>query len=156
MTILRELRIRKGLTVREVTGSVGISDSYLSGVETGHAKNPSRAILYALAKYYGRELQDIMDEHGKLKDGDPKYKTFKKPVAVQVGDLFNRVSELERRVSFLTEVVQYLSEVETMNSLRVPKSVVGGRINKSPLVVTPKLDRHTSGIDPKNLPTPVL
>ena len=49
---LNELRRTRGLTLREVERSTGISNAYLSQIETGKIVNPTIRIVQALADFY--------------------------------------------------------------------------------------------------------
>ena len=63
---LRELRVQRGLSLREVERiSVGeISSSHLSQVENGKISQPSLIFLRALGKVYNRSLADLLNELG--------------------------------------------------------------------------------------------
>lgn len=113
MTILRELRVKKGLTTREVKTAIGISDSYISQLETGNAKNPSITSLFAIASFYGVTLEDILDDKGKLKEGDPRYKKRQTSVDTQVHNLAERVAALEKVIISLKSDVDILTEIFT-------------------------------------------
>lgn len=56
----KECRDQKGATLEEAANSIGISVSYLSKIENGHA-NVSYEILEKLAQYYGESLLYFFD-----------------------------------------------------------------------------------------------
>lgn len=64
MKILKELRERSGLTLRQVEEATSISNSYLSQLETGKIKSPSAHALYLLAKLYGTNIETLLVESG--------------------------------------------------------------------------------------------
>lgn len=68
---LKDLRIRKGLRLRDVEEATEVSNSYLSQVENGKRNPPHPDILRKLASVYGVSLNDLMVEAGYL---DPKVK----------------------------------------------------------------------------------
>lgn len=56
---IRELRSRKGETLKETSRGVDLSVSYLSDIERGRTK-PSLQTLEALARYFGMSLTDLL------------------------------------------------------------------------------------------------
>ncbi|WP_440707930.1 helix-turn-helix domain-containing protein [Herbiconiux sp. YIM B11900] len=56
---LREARTKRGLSLRSVAQSLGVSASLISQVEIGKTQ-PSVATLYALASYLGVSLDDLV------------------------------------------------------------------------------------------------
>lgn len=62
---LRELRQRVKLSLREVEQKVGVSNSYLSQVETGQ-RRPGTNVLKRLAPLYGVSVKDLLERAGHL------------------------------------------------------------------------------------------
>ncbi|MDO8751703.1 MAG: helix-turn-helix transcriptional regulator [Dehalococcoidia bacterium] len=62
---LRELRQRVRLSLREVEQKVGVSNSYLSQVETGQ-RRPGTNVLKRLAPLYGVSVRDLLELAGHL------------------------------------------------------------------------------------------
>ena len=60
---LRKLRAR---TLREVEKATGISNAYLSQLETGKAEKPSPHLLQKLAEYYEVPYEVLMEAAGYL------------------------------------------------------------------------------------------
>ena len=52
-TVIRELRATKQLTQADLAKRAKIARGYLAGIEAGHRKNPSLAVLQRLAKALG-------------------------------------------------------------------------------------------------------
>lgn len=67
MKILRELRERSGLTLRQVEQATQISNSYLSQLETGKINTPSAQSLYVLSKLYAVDVETLLIEAGMVK-----------------------------------------------------------------------------------------
>ncbi len=65
---LRQFRMLKGLSLRDVEDSVGVSNAYLSQLERGHAKNPSPRKLELLAKEYSVSYSELLRLAGYLGD----------------------------------------------------------------------------------------
>ncbi len=57
--ILKDLRIRKGLTLRALAKEVGLSPAYLNQIENG-VKIPSFKTLKKLASYYNLEVKELV------------------------------------------------------------------------------------------------
>lgn len=58
--LLVDARRVKGVSLREVERNTGISNAYLSQIETGTIQEPSPHKLHALAEYYGIEYDTLM------------------------------------------------------------------------------------------------
>ena len=71
---LKSLRLKQGLTLREVEAKTGVSNAYISQLETGKVKQPSPSNLYKLADLYQVTYEELME-----KAGYPVPKATKKP-----------------------------------------------------------------------------
>lgn len=63
-TYLRSLRDSRGLTLREVEDKSGISNAFLSQIESGKVKQPSPSMLYKLAELYHVPYEILMERAG--------------------------------------------------------------------------------------------
>ncbi len=63
-TLLADARKRKRLTLRAVQEAVGISNAYLSQLETGKVQSPSPIVLHKLSELYGLPYATVMQEAG--------------------------------------------------------------------------------------------
>ena len=97
MTILKELRIVAGITLREVEDRIGVSNAYLSQLETGKIKKPSASVLNKLAKLYNVSLDFLLDESGKTGNQS----------------IFERVMNLEEKVKNLETLITQLNKPTT-------------------------------------------
>jgi transcriptional regulator with XRE-family HTH domain len=52
----------KGLTLRDVERATGVSNAYLSQIETGTIKEPGFTTVATLLKFYGIEVSDLLEE----------------------------------------------------------------------------------------------
>lgn len=68
---LKFARKVKNKTLREVENEVGISNAYLSQLETGKIKEPGFFVLIKLVYYYNLDVKDMIDF--KIKNGVKKY-----------------------------------------------------------------------------------
>ena len=61
---LKEARLRARMSLRDVEKATGISNGYLSQLESDHVKQPSPHHLYRLAEVYGRDYAELMEAAG--------------------------------------------------------------------------------------------
>jgi HTH-type transcriptional regulator, competence development regulator len=62
--LLADARKRRKLTLRAVQDAVGISNAYLSQLETGKVRSPSPVVLHKLSELYGLSYATVMQEAG--------------------------------------------------------------------------------------------
>ncbi len=67
-TLLADLRVAKGLTLRQVERATDrdVSNAYLSQLEQGKIRQPSPTILHRLAAVYGVPYEALMEKAGYL------------------------------------------------------------------------------------------
>jgi transcriptional regulator with XRE-family HTH domain len=68
---LREVRLRRGISVRELARRLGVSASLISQVETGRAR-PSVRTLYAVANELGISLDELLFSDARATGGGPE------------------------------------------------------------------------------------
>lgn len=95
MKILKELRERAGLTLRQVEEATQISNSYLSQLETGKINSPSAQSLYILSKLYGVSVETLLIEAGLVKSVNVESVIMKPSIESRVEKLESRVKALE-------------------------------------------------------------
>ena len=66
---LRDVREALGLKLREVEEAAGVSNAYLSQLETGKVERPSPSILHKLAAVYNVSYEQLMEKAGYLHKG---------------------------------------------------------------------------------------
>ena len=62
--LLKEARERKGVTLRAVQDTTGVSNPYLSQIESGKVQHPSPSVLNKLATLYGISYASVMKAAG--------------------------------------------------------------------------------------------
>lgn len=67
---IKELRLTKGLSLRQVEKKTGISNAYLSQLENSKIEKPSPHILHKLAKIYDASYETLMKLAGYIKKKD--------------------------------------------------------------------------------------
>jgi transcriptional regulator with XRE-family HTH domain len=60
-TMVKELRATRGLSQRELAKLAGITNPYITLIETGQRKNPSLAVLKKLAKALGVPVTTLLE-----------------------------------------------------------------------------------------------
>jgi transcriptional regulator with XRE-family HTH domain len=100
-TYIKSLRQEKGLTLREVEAATGISNAYLSQLESGKIKQPSPSNLFKLAELYGIPYESLMEKVGYPAPKPNPEIQRKEPAAV-----LNRLGKLTEEEE--TELVDYL------------------------------------------------
>ncbi len=68
-SLLASLRQRKNLTLRDVERETGVSNAYVSQIETDKIKAPSPIVLHKLAALYGVQYRDL-DEGSRISGTD--------------------------------------------------------------------------------------
>ena len=68
---LKKLRARKGVSLKKVEEVTGISNAYLSQLETGKRRRlPTPDRLIALADYYNASIKELLKKAGYHEEGD--------------------------------------------------------------------------------------
>jgi len=67
---LRAVRERKGFSIRQLASLAGVSNAYLSQIETGQRGIPSPDIIKKLAKPLGLKYEDLLAAAGYLERND--------------------------------------------------------------------------------------
>jgi HTH-type transcriptional regulator, competence development regulator len=62
--LLADARKRKRLTLRAVQDAIGISNAYLSQLETGKVQSPSPIVLHKLSELYRLPYATVIQEAG--------------------------------------------------------------------------------------------
>lgn len=56
---LKDLRVKKGSSLRKVESETGVKNAHLSQIERGEIKQPSEELLEKLARYYNVDLEEL-------------------------------------------------------------------------------------------------
>ncbi|HUN47964.1 MAG TPA: helix-turn-helix domain-containing protein [Stellaceae bacterium] len=113
---LRQIRTERGMTLKQMAESLGVSPAYLSALEHGRRGRPAHPMVVALCA----QLNIIWDEADELirlaKLSHPR-------VTVDTAGLAPQATEL---ANLLAERIRKLSPEEIERMLAVLKSAVGG------------------------------
>ena len=102
--LLADLRMAKGLSLREVEDATGsaVSNAYLSQLENGRIKKPSPNVLHSLAEVYMVPYEALMEKAGYLLPSRDGEKRRKRLAAFAIDDLtVEEEEELLRYLAFL-------------------------------------------------------
>jgi transcriptional regulator with XRE-family HTH domain len=60
---MKELRLKKGMSLQEVADKVAASKAHIWDLETNRSKNPTMELVIALAKCFGVSVADLVGEN---------------------------------------------------------------------------------------------
>lgn len=66
---LKNLRLKRGYSINELSDRSGVSKSYLSYIERGIQKNPSLQVLSKLANTLDTNVEELLDNNHTVIDG---------------------------------------------------------------------------------------
>jgi transcriptional regulator with XRE-family HTH domain len=145
--ILTEGRDRKKLTLRDVQSATGISNAYLSQLETGKIANPSPHFLQKLSELYGLQYEVVMAAAGyALSSGSAKdlflsHKSTDKEFVRRLG------ADIEAERTEGRNLRAWLDEAEIRPGDSIPRMITEG-LEKSRyigLAMTPAYFESASG-----------
>ena len=67
---MKELRVKKGLSLQDVADKVGASKAHIWDLETGRSKNPTMELIIGLAKCFGVSVADLLGENPSDENGE--------------------------------------------------------------------------------------
>jgi transcriptional regulator with XRE-family HTH domain len=108
-SFLAATRRAKGLSLREVEGKTGISNAYLSQLETGKIREPSPVTLHKLAETYSTSYANLLHVAGYPVPGRGE-KALSGGLAARIGPV---TTEEEKA---LTEYLEFLRAKRTRGS----------------------------------------
>ena len=82
---LAAARSRKGLSLRAVEAATGISNAYLSQLETGKIREPSPSNLHKLGELYGVSYATLLELAGHPVPGGEARRRSKSGIAARLG-----------------------------------------------------------------------
>lgn len=85
--LLADARKRKGLTLRSVQGQVGVSNAYVSQLETGKINEPSPHVLYKLSRLYKVSYWTLMKDAGYPVPKEVRQPTWKTRLVSRIGSI---------------------------------------------------------------------
>jgi transcriptional regulator with XRE-family HTH domain len=117
---LRQIRAERGMTLKQMAESLGVSSAYLSALEHGRRGRPAHPMVVALCA----QLNIIWDEADELVDlarrSHPR-------VTVDTAGLAPQATEL---ANLLAERIRKLSPAEIERMLAILKAAPGARLRR--------------------------
>jgi transcriptional regulator with XRE-family HTH domain len=83
--LLADARARRKLTLRAVQEAVGISNAYLSQLETGKVRSPSPVVLHKLSELYELPYATVMEIAGYPSPQNVQTGSTDSPLAARIG-----------------------------------------------------------------------
>ncbi len=107
--LLADARARRKLTLRAVQEAVGISNAYLSQLETGKVRSPSPVVLYKLSELYDLPYATVMEAAG-----------YPSPQNVKAASIENRLAARVGKTTLEEEdaIVEYLRFIRSQRNRR--------------------------------------
>lgn len=105
--LLREKRLAKGLTLRKFAEQIGVSPTYVSGVENGTLPPPTFERIEAISKLLEVPVDELMEHAGRW-DDMAKQKVEERPEFVR---LFRAVKDLSpEQIEQVTKLASQIGE----------------------------------------------
>jgi transcriptional regulator with XRE-family HTH domain len=107
--LLADARARRKLTLRAVQETIGISNAYLSQLETGKVQSPSPVVLHKLSELYELPYATVMEVAG-----------YPLPQNVKAGSTDNRLAARMGKTTPEEEdaIVEYLRFIRSQKNRR--------------------------------------
>jgi HTH-type transcriptional regulator, competence development regulator len=105
--LLADARERRKLTLRAVQEAVGISNAYLSQLETGKVQSPSPIVLHKLSELYDLPYTTVMELAGYPLPQNVKGGSANKRLAARIGETTPEEEDA---------IVEYLRFIRTQRS----------------------------------------
>lgn len=69
---MKELRLKKGMSLQDVADKVGASKAHIWDLETARSRNPTMELVIALAKCFGVSVADLVGENPSGENENPR------------------------------------------------------------------------------------
>lgn len=95
---IRELRLKKGVTQRELAKALGVSPAYLSALENGKRGRPSWPLVQGIITYFGAIWDDAEEIETLARLSHPKVTIDTSRLSPKATEVANRLSETIQRL----------------------------------------------------------
>ncbi len=116
---LRRVRMVKNASLREVEKATGISNAYLSQLESGNATKPSPHILHKLAQFYEVPYTSLMQTAGYLEGAKAAENESSVPTSIQAVLMAAKLTEEE--TAMVADYIEYLRSRQKKEKPDAPK-----------------------------------
>ena len=124
---IRELRRRRGITLKQLAGALELSPAYLSALEHGHRGLPTPALIVQICEYFNLIWDDYEEMHRLARLSHPRVVVDTRGLAPAATELANLMAE---RIGALDEatIAAVRRQLEAVPAaLRAPKRRRGRR-----------------------------
>lgn len=124
---IRELRRRRGITLKQLAGALELSPAYLSALEHGHRGLPTPALIVQICEYFNLIWDDYEEMHRLARLSHPRVVVDTRGLAPAATELANLMAE---RIGALddTTITAIRRQLEAVPAaLRGPKRRRGRR-----------------------------
>ena len=124
---VRELRRKRGITLKQLAGALELSPAYLSALEHGHRGRPTPAFIVQICEYFNLIWDDYEEMHRLARLSHPRVVVDTRGLSPEATELANLMAE---RISALddTTITTIRRQLEAAPAeLRRPKRRRGPR-----------------------------
>jgi transcriptional regulator with XRE-family HTH domain len=111
---IRELRRKKGVTLKQMAGALELSPAYLSALEHGHRGRPTPALVVQICEYFHLIWDDYEEMHRVARLSHPR-------VVVDTSGLSPEATEIANLLAERIEHLQPLAIKTIRDTLRAAK-----------------------------------
>lgn len=131
---LRQLRVDKGISQRELADLSGFSNAEISKIESGGRKKPSTALLKAMAPHLGISYEVLMNKAGYLEEvvihtGYTEH-IFKDDDG-SLADIVRKVKEMQRADSDWANIAYRVSRELSREDMEAIKAIASSLLRKA-------------------------
>ena len=106
---IRQLRVDKGISLRDFAGMIGIDYTYLSKIENGKVDPPSEDRIRVIARELGENEEDLLGMAGKFSSDQIRKVVEEHP---EVGKLLRRIQSRQLTSNQLKRMLDIASGKE--------------------------------------------
>jgi len=106
---IRQLRVDKGISLRDFAGMIGIDFTYLSKIENGKVDPPSEEKIRKIARELGEDEEELLSLAGKFSPVQMRKAVEEQP---EVGKLLRRIQSRQLTSNQLKQMLDIASGEE--------------------------------------------
>ena len=96
---IRELRRKKGVTLKQMAGALELSPAYLSALEHGHRGRPTPALVVQICEYFHLIWDDYEEMHRVARLSHPRVVVDTSGLAPEATEIANLLAERIEQLS---------------------------------------------------------
>ena len=110
---VRQLRLQKGITQRQLAAELGVTPPYLSALERGHRGRPSWGLVQKIITYFGAIWDDAEEIEELARLSHPKVTIDTSGLSATATETANRLGDVIKRLEDddLKEVLKLLDKL---------------------------------------------